>query len=312
MVSGGRDLRSSDPALCRAAAQLPPDARPYLWLIVLLCGSLALFRWLALGIEALRGWQASRRPKKTFHLTSRSGMWFSTKQADGSTIVQIMAELLIRNQHSGPIGIAQVRIIRPRRLRGEVVHANIIVHSPDFDMHGSALGETIPSGMSLPAQAVVMVRHRPPAAQGKELQVLFALADDEGNEQRVWVNCKGQAARRERDQPAPSEPIHAIEDQIAKDVAAILQAEAARYDKNGRGSGGFGSLYVAAASRPINGFGQDSSYVELDPGVKLATLNRSSQKSASVRQPRRHAEAVREVPPKAMSNPACWPLCEAA
>ena len=52
------------------AAQLPPEAHPYLpylWLIVVFCGCLALFRWLAVGIEALRGWRASRRPKKTFH-----------------------------------------------------------------------------------------------------------------------------------------------------------------------------------------------------------------------------------------------------
>src|SRR5262249_18777864 len=78
------------------AAQLPPEARPYLpylWVILLLCGPLALFKWLAVGIQALRSWRDTNRPKKTFHLTPISGMWHLAKQTDGSTLVQIVGDL---------------------------------------------------------------------------------------------------------------------------------------------------------------------------------------------------------------------------
>jgi hypothetical protein len=76
--------------------QLPPEVRPYLpylWVIVVLCGCLALFKWLAVGIDALRNWRDSNRPKKTFHLTPISSMWHLAKQTDGSTLVQIVADL---------------------------------------------------------------------------------------------------------------------------------------------------------------------------------------------------------------------------
>jgi hypothetical protein len=241
------------------SAQLPAEARPYLWVTVVLFGCLAPLKWLAVVLEALRDSHASRRPKKTFHLTAMSGTWHLAKQTDGSTVVQIAGDLLIKSQHTAPIGIAQVRIIRPRRLRGDVVHASVMVGSED-DMYGTAFvsGHTIPPGMFLPARAMVMVRCHPPRAQGRDLPVQLALADDEGNEQRVWITCKGQPVVAERDKPIPFEPIHAIEDPIAKNVVAILQAEMARYDKNGRTNGGLGSVHVTISGAPNIRFGQDS------------------------------------------------------
>jgi hypothetical protein len=98
--------------------------------------------------------------------------------------------------------------------------------------------------------------------------VQFALADEDGNEQRVWVTCKGQPARSK---PIPYESIHAIEDPIAKDVAAILQTEVARYDKNGRNAGGFGSVYITKSGGPINGFGQDSWTVNSTSNQEIST-----------------------------------------
>jgi hypothetical protein len=256
-------------------AQLPPEARPYLpylWLVVVLFGCLALFRWLAVGIEAWRGWRASRRPRKTFHVTAISGWWHSARQTDGSTVVQIVGELLIKSQHTEPVGIAQPRIIRPRRLRGEVVQADVMVRSPHGNMYGTAFvsGHRIPPGMSLPAQVHVMIRCRPPRAREKDLPVQLALADEDGNEQRMWITCKGQRAPQ-RNEPIPVESIHAIEDPIAKAVAAILQAEVARYNKNGRGSGGFGSLYITKSGAPINGFGQDSWTVNSPSNQEIST-----------------------------------------
>ncbi|MCK1493486.1 hypothetical protein IVB14_24435 [Bradyrhizobium sp. 180] len=240
-------------------AQLPPEARPYLWSTAILFGCLAVFRWLAMGIEALRSWRASRRPQKTFHLTAMSGMWHSAKQVDGSTIVQIVADLLVKNQSEQSIGLVRPRIIRPRRLRSEVVQSDVMVRAPRANVYGTAFisGHVVPPGMSLPAQAHIMVRRRAPRAQGNDLPVLLALTDEDGNEQRLWVTCKGQPASTKGSKPIPSEPIHAIKDPIAKDIAAILQAEAARYEKNGRSGGGFGSLHITTSGAPINGFGQD-------------------------------------------------------
>ncbi|MHC2276363.1 hypothetical protein ACVME8_002974 [Bradyrhizobium diazoefficiens] len=241
-------------------AQLPPEARPYLWPVAALFGCLAAFRWLAIGIEALRNWLTSRRPQKTFHLTPMSGWWHPTKQADGSTTVQVAAHLLVKNQHDQPVGLAQVRIIRPRSLRHEVVQSDVLVQSSNSDLHGNAFGSghRVPAGMPLPAHVHILVRRRAsPRAPDADLRVLLAIVDEDGNEQRVWITCKGQPAQAKGRAPVPSEPIHTIEDPIAKNVAAILQAEAARYDKNGRKSGGFGSLHITTHGRAINALGQD-------------------------------------------------------
>jgi hypothetical protein len=146
-----------------------------------------------------------------------------------------------------------------------------MVRSQHGNTYGTAFisGHTIPPGMSLPASALMMIRCRPPRAQGKELPVQFALADEDGNEQRVWVTCKGQQPARSK--PIPYESIHAIEDPIAKDVAAILQAEVARYDKNDRNAGGFGSVYITKSGAPINGFGLDSWTVNSSSNQEIST-----------------------------------------
>jgi hypothetical protein len=51
------------------------------------------------------------------------------------------------------------------------------------------------------------------------------------------------------DHPVPLEPLHGITDAIEKDVAAVLQTEVGRYEKNGRPRGGFGSFHMTADGR---------------------------------------------------------------
>jgi hypothetical protein len=58
------------------------------------------------------------------------------------------------------------------------------------------------------------------------------------------------------DDPIPEEALHGITDPIDKDVAAVLQAEIGRYEKNGRPRGGFGSFHMTYDGRsdlPIPG-----------------------------------------------------------
>ena len=50
-------------------------------------------------------------------------------------------------------------------------------------------------------------------------------------------------------EPIPLEALYGITDPIEKDVAAVLQAEIARYEKNNRSRGGFGSFHMACEGR---------------------------------------------------------------
>ena len=102
-----------------------------------------------------------------------------------------------------------------------------------------------------------IVRGSPRNREADDLVVLLGIIDDEGKEQRIRVRCKGHEKPRTRAEPA-FESIAAIEDTIEQEVAAALQAEVARYDKNGRRGGGLGSMFVKYRDRELTAFGGDA------------------------------------------------------
>ena len=86
----------------------------------------------------------------------------------------------------------RARVIRPT-IRGEVLHDRITVREQRGHMHGTAYTSDyrIAPGTSLPARAMVMIRGRPRKDEGEDLNVVFGISDEDGNEQRVSVVCKG-------------------------------------------------------------------------------------------------------------------------
>lgn len=242
-------------------AELPKTYRPWLVVALVVFGVLALFKWVSVAFGAWRASRAVAKARKTFHVTpiTQQCHWSCAKQSDGSIITQISAHFSVKNQSATPLGLTGARVIRPK-IRGEVIMGMVTVREQRGHMHGTAhmSDYRIAPGTALPAHALVMIRGLPRGAEDRDLNVTFGISDEDGNEQRVRVVCKGVRKPKPGDKPVPLEALHEVSDSIEKDVAAVLQAEVSRYEKNGRDGGGLGSVHLFYRGMAMNSFGGDS------------------------------------------------------
>ncbi len=242
-------------------SELPLSYRPWLVVGFVLFGVLAVFKWIDVILGVLKSARASAKPPKPFHATPIAQFchWSVSTQADGSSVTQLTADLFVKNQSDAPIGLMAARLVKPS-IRGEVLHDLITVRAQRGTMHGTAFasGYRIAPGTALPARAVVMIRGEPRKAPDKNLPIVLGISDEDGHEVRVRVVCKGMAKREVGTPPVALEALQGIPDPIEKDVAAVLQSELSRYEKNGRHVGGFGSVYLRYRGNLIKQFGGDS------------------------------------------------------
>lgn len=242
-------------------AELPKTYRPWLVVVLVVFGVLALFKWIMVAFGVWRASRAEARARKTFHVTpiTQQCHWSSAKQADGSIVTQISAHLSVKNQSTTPLGLTSARVISPK-IRGEILIGMVTVREQRGHMHGTAhtSDHRIAPGTALPAHAVVMIRGLPRGAEDRDLDVTFGISDEDGNEQRVRVLCRGIRKPDPGDKPVPLEALHKINDPTEKDVAAVLQAEVSRYEKNGRDGGGLGSVHLLYRGKAMSSFGGDS------------------------------------------------------
>ena len=86
----------------------------------------------------------------------------------------------------------------------------------------------------------------------------MGIADDEGHEQLLTFDMRVLSAAAEEPAKPPLEMVSSISNPVEKEVATVLQAELARYEKCGRRVGGLGSVHLAFDGREITGVGTDS------------------------------------------------------
>jgi hypothetical protein len=243
------------------ALSIPAIARPWILCTGVVFGVLAASRGIAVLIQAVPSWRASADARRRFHLTGvpQESHWSSAKQADDSIVTQISAHLLVKNRTTNPLALVGVRLISPC-LRGEVVHADISVRAVDRNMYGSAAhsGYFVPAGMSLPASAHLLIRGVLRKKLGNDVKVRLAVSDDEGHEQLVTVRMRVLPSAPVVAIAPSVEVVSSISDPIEKEIAAVLQAELARYDKRGRTVGGLGSIHIVTNGHEIAGVGSDS------------------------------------------------------
>ena len=241
-------------------SELPKDYRPWLVISLVVFGVLAVFKLINVLVAAWRVGRTEAKARKTFHMTpiAQHCHWSVAKQADESLVTQIVEDFAVKNQSSMPIGLMRARVIKPT-IRGEVLHDMITVREQRGHMHGTAYTSDyrIAPGTSLPARAMVMIRGTPRKDEGDALTVVFGISDEDGNEQRVSVVCRGMRKPKPGDLPKPVEALHTIVDPIEKDVASVLQTELSRYELNDRQAGGLGSVHIIMAGAEIKQLGGD-------------------------------------------------------
>jgi len=183
--------------------------------------------------------------------------WNMTKQTDGSTTTQISVRLLVKNLTAAPLGLVNVRLMRPK-IPGEVVCEDVSIRSVRGNLYGSAVhsGHMIPPKQALPATIMLIIRGTPKQQASEVLHVTLGVTDDEGNEQRIKVPLRGFASPPKQAASAvPVEAAFEIKDPIAKEVVSVLQSEIGRYDKCGRQAGGLGSVHIVYKGSALLGVG---------------------------------------------------------
>src|SRR6266576_1250280 len=86
----------------------------------------------------------------------------------------------------------------------------------------------------------------------------MGIADDEGREQFNAFDMRVLSAAAEEPAKPSLEVVSSISNPVEREVATVLQAELARYEKCGRRVGGLGSIHLAIDGREIAGVGTDS------------------------------------------------------
>ncbi len=243
------------------AASLAPAIRPFVVIAGVIFGVLAFVRAIALLLERMPAWRAARDERRRFHLTPepQQSFWSSAKQADDSIVTQVVARFVVKNRTAEPLALAHARLVKPR-IRGEIVHEDVSVRAVSRNIYGDAAhsGHFVPPKMVLPATASVMIRGVPWRKPGKQLRVKIGIADDEGHEQFLTFDMRVLSAAAEEPAKPPLEMVSSISNRVEREVATVLQAELARYEKCGRRVGGLGSVHLAIDGREITGVGTDS------------------------------------------------------
>lgn len=240
---------------------LPPSVRPWIISAGVTFAVLAVARATAILVEQIPAWKRARDERRRFHVTAepQQSFWSSSKQADGSIVTQVVARVVVKNRTAEPLGLAHVRLVKPK-IDGEIVHEEVIVRAVGRNTYGTAAhsGHLIPPKMSLPASASVMIRGVPRRKPENEVRVKIAIGDDEGHEEIIEFKMRVMSAAPATPARPSIEMVSALSDPIEKEVATVLQAELSRYEKCGRRVGGLGSVHLSIDGREMTGVGTDS------------------------------------------------------
>jgi hypothetical protein len=103
-----------------------------------------------------------------------------------------------------------------------------------------------------------MIRGVPWRKVEKQVRVKIGITDEEGHEQPLTLDMRVLTAAREEPTKTSLEMVSSISNPIEKEVATVLQAELARYEKCGRRVGGLGSVHFSIDGREVTGVGTES------------------------------------------------------
>jgi hypothetical protein len=172
----------------KLSAAVPQETRTWLTLGAVATTILTACRLGSLVISHINSYRADLEARRTFHLspTSYRSFWSDTRQKDGTIVSQIHTEFMAKNRTDKILHLLTARVVRPK-ISGEVLQAFIVTGADSrFDV------DCLPPGATMRISVVIMIRGFPGRVRKKlpHLAAVLAVADDEGNEQRVKLPLK--------------------------------------------------------------------------------------------------------------------------
>jgi hypothetical protein len=148
---------------------------------------LAMGRLGSLVISHINRYRADLEARRTFHLTpiSNQSFWNATRQKDGTILSQIRAEFIGKNRTARTVHLLTARLVRPK-IPGE---PNVLIHTFAESKFGI---DYLPSGTTSRISVTIVIMGFPGRVRENlpDLSAVLAVADDEGNEQRVKLPLK--------------------------------------------------------------------------------------------------------------------------
>lgn len=194
--------------------------------------------------------------------------------ASGHPATQVMGQWFVTNTMTEPkrdLVIARVRLVPPllgrRRMDADLSELDSLVRPTD----------RIPPGATVEVHGLFWIT--PPAVKpGNDFHAIVELTDQFANRHRLTAQFRAPrplppTTERKREQ------LSAIDDEIEKAVASVLQAELARYEANGRREGGLGSVTARYRETQLQGAGGNVGH---ERGTTLNHLIVSDPEEASI------------------------------
>ena len=170
------------------SAAVPQEARPWLTLGAGTATILTACRLGSLIISHINSYRAKVEARRTFHLTpmSQRSHWGPTRQPDGTIVSLIRTELIAKNRTDKILSLVTARVVRPK-ISGEVLQ--VFIHTDTGE--DPIVGVLWPGGTSR-VLVTIMIRGHPGHVRKNpvDLTAVLAVADEEGNEQRVKLPLK--------------------------------------------------------------------------------------------------------------------------
>jgi hypothetical protein len=171
------------------SAAVPQEARTWLTLGAVAATILTVCRLGSLVISHINGNRANLEARRTFHLTpiSHRSFWSATRQKDGTFVSQIRAEFMAKNRTNKSLRLLTARVVKPN-IPGDVLHVSL--HTDVDSQYGGI--DYLPQGTTMRLSVVIHIRGFPGRVRKTppDLAAVLAVADDEGNEQRVQLPLK--------------------------------------------------------------------------------------------------------------------------
>jgi hypothetical protein len=167
-----------------------PQVKTRTWITVaaITAAIFAACRFGSLIFSRINSYRADVRARRTFHLTPipYRSFWSPTRQKDGTIVSQIRTEFMAKNRTDNILHLLTARVVRPK-ISGEVLQVFI---STGADSEFGV--DCLPPGATMRISIMIMIRGFPGRVRKKlpELAAVLAVADDEGNEQRVKLPLK--------------------------------------------------------------------------------------------------------------------------
>jgi hypothetical protein len=170
------------------SAAVPPETRTWITLGAVVATILAASRLGSLIISHINSYRADLEARRTFYLTpiAQRSTWGATRQKDGTIVTTIRTEHIAKNRTDKMLHFPTARVVRPK-ISGEVLQ--VFIHTGSGSNFGVGC---LPPGVTVPISVTILIRGFPGRVRKNlhDFAAVLAVADDEGNEQRVKLPLK--------------------------------------------------------------------------------------------------------------------------